>query len=384
MKKKNTQEKLKSDVREYCGLSKQRFEILSIIKKLKKTTPNDVVVASKDGIGNPHDQISKLTQDGFVKRVGSRAFSLTSKGEAVFSPKTEVREKNIKFNKEEVEGFLEFAKKENCLDLLSEMLNPALLGLEKERLACLLSMISNWDDFNDRNRITVLYEGPTSTGKTAIIRWAQRFLWGGWVDSSVTRSSLEGSGKGYQFSQGCLQDADNSTLFIDEVDKLSHKDQSALLAAIELGSVPIRKDRVKKDTDARIRVVATCNNKQRLMEELLSRFDLIFHISPLSHEKIEKLIRKNINDWGREKQSPYGNGFLKKYLMFAKQREAKLPEDREWMEEFILTERKFGSLQGKDVRQVQAIFRIALAVAKLRLKECVDKQDLKRAIELIQ
>ncbi|MBI2046762.1 sigma 54-interacting transcriptional regulator, partial [Candidatus Pacearchaeota archaeon] len=44
-------------------------------------------------------------------------------------------------------------------------------------------------------------------------------------------SSLKGTGKGFQFSEGTLQKADNSVLFVDEIDKMDKKDQEALLSA---------------------------------------------------------------------------------------------------------------------------------------------------------
>ena len=70
--------------------------------------------------------------------------------------------------------------------------------------------------------------------------------------------------------------------------------------------------------------------------------------------------------------------------MFVNQWETRLPEDREWINNYLLKELKYGVLQNKDPRHLEAIYRIAISIGKLRLHPEVNQDDLKRAMELLE
>lgn len=372
------------------SLTKQQHCILEIIKDLdKSTTPNEIENVYKSrykemGDSSVYKQLERLIIDGLVKRLSHGKYGLTDKCMSLLYKKEEVsKEHSINFTEEEIKEFKEFALSENCLDALTEMLNPALLGLQKERLSALITLVSSKDQHNDRNRVTLLLTGPSSVGKSKIIEWMYHFLWGFWVENDASKSSLKGTGKGYQFSEGVLQKADNSIVYIDEIDKMTKNDQGSLLTAIELGTVKVNKDRVDRETWARVRIIATCNNKGMVIEQLLNRFDIICDVKKLSDEERDMLIIKKTNDWNREKLFGKGSNFLKRYLIFANQWETKLPEDREWIGNYLLKEINYGVLQSKDPRQVEAVYRIALAIGKLRLHPEVVLDDLKKAMGIL-
>lgn len=371
-------------------LTKQQHNILGIMLDLKKeTTPNElenIYRSRHDEIGETsiYKQLERLVADGLAKRLAHGKYGVTDKCLFLLRKREGIKEEYpISFSEKEVKEFQEFAKDANCLDLLSEMLNPALLGLKKERLAALITLVSMKDIHGDRNRVTLLFSGPPSVGKTQVIKWIHHFLWGFWIESDASKSSLKGTGKGYQFSEGVLQKADNSILLIDEMDKMDKKDQSALLTAIELGIVKVDKDRVDRETAARVRVIATCNNKDMILEQLLNRIDIQLDFKKLEEDERNKLLTKRTNDWNREKMSERGPSFLKRYLMFVNQWEICLPEDREWVNNVLLKELKYGILQKKDPRQLEAVYRIALAVGRLRLHQEVNIDDLKVAIGIM-
>lgn len=367
---------------EYNGLSKQRKEILETIKQLGKAKPNDIVAKNPD-IKNVYEQLERLLQDGYVKRISERTFALTERGEIIFEKKTEKRV-NLQFTEEEIKLFTEMSKQPGWVDRLAEQLNPALLGLITERKACLLSIVSPEDKYGDRNRIHTLLSGPTSVGKSKIIEWMRDFLWGYFMDPSAKRSSIEGTGKGYQFSQGLLQRADNSTLYIDEIDKLSSDEQTTLLRAMEAGKVDVNKDRVSQQTNTRVRVIATCNNKNRLIEPLRSRFDIQLEINDLSKEDIDRLMTKRFNDWNRPKMTLEADFSLKRYLLYAAQFDVKLPEDRETMALHTKEQLKWGQLQNKDIRQIESIPRLMLGLAKIKLIKEPGEEELREVIEIIK
>lgn len=370
-------------------LTKQQLNILDIMLKLdRETKPNElenIYRKRHDKIGSTsiYKQLERMISDGFIKRVSHGKYIITDKCLSLLKNKKAPVQQRIKFTEEEIKEFVEFSRQKNSLEMLSEMLNPALLGLKKERLATLISMISLNDQHGDRNRVTLLLSGPPSVGKTQIIKWAKTFLWGHWVESDASNPSLKGTGKGFQFSEGILQKADGSVIFIDEIDKMEKNDQESLLTAIELGAIKVSKDRVDRLTSARIRIIATCNEKKRVIEQLSSRFDIQIDIERMTEEERDRLITKKTNDWNREKISIKDNDFLKKYMMFVNQWDVKLPEDREWINNYLLVELKYGVIQNKDLRQIEAIYRISLAIGRLGLHPEVTKDDLKMAIEIM-
>lgn len=368
-------------------LTKQQLDIVRILNELGKPAKiNELQGLYKErykseiGIGI-HKQIQRLVEEGYLKNVGHGCYDITDMTKAVMENKTEAVLPNLQFDATEVKEFTAFSVKENAIQLLAENLNPGIIGLENERLAVLASLVSLADSAGDRNRVSVLIEGEVSSGKTSVIKWCYQNLWGFWADSDAREAALKGTGRGYQLAPGLLSMANNSVLYIDELDKMPPSEQNALLSAIEDGFVPINKDGVNTTLKTGVRIIATSNNRNRIIQPLLSRFDLKLYTKCISDEDIQRMIRKKGNEWGRDKEF-VNEGFLKRYLQYAKSFKTELPEDRTVFNEYIIRERETGSLQGQDIRAVESVYRITLAIARLRLKEKADIEDLKQALEL--
>ena len=165
-------------------LTKQQYSILDIMMDLKRdTTPNELENIYKGrykeiGDASIYKQLERLVADGLIKRLAYGMYGITEKCLMILKKKDIKEEYSITFSEEDIKEFLKFAKIDNCLELLADMVNPALLGLQKERLAALISLISAKDRHGDRNRVTVLLTGPPSVGKTQIIKFIYHFLWG--------------------------------------------------------------------------------------------------------------------------------------------------------------------------------------------------------------
>jgi DNA replicative helicase MCM subunit Mcm2 (Cdc46/Mcm family) len=296
---------------------------------------------------------------------------------------TDIGAPSISFDEEEVIKFQEFSKQPEILKRLSEHLNPTLLGLEKVRTAVLLSMVSLADSNQSKNRVHILITGETSTGKTAIIRWAADNLWGLYGDSHTSGAGLVGRAAGAQFKKGLISEANHSTLFIDELDKIETEDLDALLSAMQTGRVYIHKDQVDKNFEAQTRIIAACNNITGFREEFLSRFDLVIEAQQLNKETVEALIRQKVNDWNRIGEI-ISEEFFKRYMLYVAQHPVMLPEDREWLADAVIHEMRFGGLQGADIRKIESAIRIGLSIARLKLKDEIDREDLKEAFDLIK
>lgn len=369
-------------------LTPQQRHILSLMLKLdRETTPNELKSLYSEkhhelGVGI-YKQLDRMIEDGFIKRVSDRHYTVTQKTINILEDKQSTKAFNINFTKEQIQSFIEFSKQENHLEKLTELLNPAILGLHTERLAVLATMVSQKDEYGDRNRISILLSGSTGVGKTKIIEYAYNHLWGFWCDWDTSTASLRGVVKGSLYKEGLLQKANNGTLFIDELDKMPQEEQNALSQAIETGIVSVHKDMVHQETPARIRAIATSNKTSTILSNLLSRFDLILDLKPLTDEEKERLLRKKINDWNREK-GHYDATFFKDYMNYANQFDVKLPDDRDTISNYISSELKSGSLQGRDVRGLDSAIRFSIAIAKLSLHQNMKLEDLKKAIELIK
>lgn len=368
-------------------LTKQQTEVLKILEKKPKlqakTLETEYKTRYKKNIGNTSAVLNKLIQKGAIKRLDRGEYSITEEGKAKLQKK-QIDITTAMFTKEEIEAFHKFSDQKDFTQEITQAFAPHLLGLEKEKIACLLSMISSTDQDNDRHRIHILYQGEPGSGKSSIIKTAYQKLWGFFADGDAKAAALTGTGSGYQTTSGLLAEADNSTVFIDEIDKMSRENQSALLGAMEAGFFTINKDKViDRHVDARVRCIATCNNIERLREELVDRFDLIFDIKKLSKEQKTALLKLKINDWARPKQTETIPNFLKKYLQYAKTIKTTLPEDREQISKILTTELDTGSLEGKDVRKLEAAIRTTIAIAKLQLKNTADTEDCKKALKIM-
>jgi Holliday junction DNA helicase RuvB len=73
-------------------------------------------------------------------------------------------------------------------------------------------------------------------------------------------------------------------LLVDEIEHMPYKDQTSLLSIMETGILTETKSQKTRSTQLKTWIFATCNNKEKLLSPLLSRF-IIFHLKPYSRSK---------------------------------------------------------------------------------------------------
>jgi replication-associated recombination protein RarA len=73
-------------------------------------------------------------------------------------------------------------------------------------------------------------------------------------------------------------------LLVDEIEHMPYKDQTSLLSIMETGILTETKSQKTRSTQLKTWIFATCNNKDKLLSPLLSRF-IIFHLKPYNHSK---------------------------------------------------------------------------------------------------
>ena len=80
-------------------------------------------------------------------------------------------------------------------------------------------------------------------------------------------------------------------LLIDEIEHMPYKDQTILLSLMETGILSETKSQKTRNTQLKTWVFATCNNKERLLTPILSRF-MIFHLRPYNRSKFIEISNK--------------------------------------------------------------------------------------------
>ncbi|NJE05911.1 helix-turn-helix domain-containing protein [Thermococcus sp. M36] len=227
--------------------------------------------------------------------------------------------------------------------------------------------------------------------------------------AAAVRDEFTGS---WVLEAGVLVLADGGFALIDEFDKMSDRDRSAIHEALEQQSVSISKAGITATLNARTTVIAAANpkygrfNRHKPLPEqldlpptLLSRFDLIFLLLDEPDEKIDGAIAEHILKVRRGEAEavtpkiPYD--LLRKYIAYARKNIHPVLS-REAMEEikrYYVRMRKGLRRKGDDeelqpipitARQLEALIRLSEAHARMRLSETVTREDAKAAIAIIE
>lgn len=228
------------------------------------------------------------------------------------------------------------------------------------------------------------------------------------LTAAAVRDELTGS---WVLEAGVLVLADGGIALIDEFDKMSDKDRSAIHEALEQQSVSISKAGITATLNSRTTVIAAANpkygrfNKLKPLPEqldlpptLLSRFDLIFVLIDEPNERLDSEIARHILKVRRGEAEavapkiPYE--LLKKYIAYARKNIHPVLS-REAMDEilhyYVKMRRKIRSGNEEGVkpipitpRQLEALIRLSEARARMRLSEVVTREDAQDAIRLIE
>jgi len=150
---------------------------------------------------------------------------------------------------------------------------------------------------------------------------------------------------------------------------------------MENGSVSIFKGKHRERLDARVRVLAGANDLKRLPRPLVDRFDFVWELGQPDPEEMAEIMAWKLDTWLRRKRQD--TELVVKFVWYVRSRP--LPEwpdeERERAKQLI---RRFILLteQKRSVRWYERLLRIAVAIARARLKPRVGVEDLLEAIKL--
>ena len=214
--------------------------------------------------------------------------------------------------------------------------------------------------------------------------------------------------RGWALEGGALVLSNGGIVCIDELDKMTPEDRSAMHEALEQQQVSISKANIQATLRAQTTVLAAANPKMGrfdpytpiasqidLPSPLINRFDLIFPVRDIPNRDKDERIASHVLRSQRDLEltrPEISSDFLKKYMAYIKQNIKPELSDSAINEikKFYVDLRNKGSHGEEDIkpipisaRQLEALVRLSEASAKLRLSKKVTKQDAQRAIDIL-
>ncbi|PIU62253.1 AAA family ATPase [archaeon CG07_land_8_20_14_0_80_38_8] len=342
--------------------------------------------------------------------------------ESNYTESIEREYEDIEVTEEDVRQIELLAKDPEIYDKLIRSMSPSIRGKNKIKEAMVLQMFGGVrkerkDGTKSRGDIHILLIGDPGTGKSQLVKSMAaiapkaRFVSGkGATGAGLTATVVKDEIlKGWALEAGALVLANRGILCIDEIDKMSTEDRSAMHEAMEQQTISISKANVQATLNCQTSIIAAANPKygrfdpyKPIAEQidmpitLLSRFDLIFPIRDIPDKEEDTKLAEHIllghQDAGRyEPMIP--PEIVRKYVSYAKQTvKPKLTDAAvEEIQNFFVNLRNKEVMHENEARavpltprQLEALVRLSEASAKIRLSKKVLKQDAKRAISLMK
>jgi replicative DNA helicase Mcm len=331
----------------------------------------------------------------------------------------------LDFSKEEEERIKRLSKDPKIWTKLISTIAPTIYGYNEIKASLLLQLFGGRrktlsDGLIKRGDIHILLVGDPGAGKSQLLQFIgkaapkARFVSGkGASGAGLTAAVVKDEFlKGWSLEAGAMVLANKGLCAIDELDKMSPEDRSALHEALEQQTVTISKANIQATLRAETTVLAAANPKQGrfdpytpiasqidLPPALISRFDLIFPIRDLPNREQDTNIASHILDPPKEKDiSSKGIDLdlLRKYISYSKNNIKPVLSEgaKEEIKKFYVDLRNNPSSpmaseqEIKPIpvtpRQLEAIVRLAEASARVKLSKTITKHDAKLAISLLK
>ncbi len=327
----------------------------------------------------------------------------------------------IDISEEDLEKIKELSKDKDLFKKLTNAIAPSIYGYREIKASLLLQLLGGTrkvmpDGVKRRGDIHILLVGDPGAGKSQLLQFIAkaapkaRFISGkGASGAGLTATVVKDEVlKGWSLEAGAMVLANGGICAIDELDKMTPEDRSALHEALEQQTITISKANIQATLRSETTVLAAANPKYSrfdpytpipaqidLPPSLINRFDLIFPIRDIPNKEIDEKIAGHILKLYQSEgsiEAPMDSDLMKKYIAYARKNiKPKMTEAAaKEIQDFYVNLRN--SVQSGDdasvrpipisARQLEAIIRLSEASAKLRLSNKVTREDAKLAIGL--
>ncbi len=394
-------------------------------KRINVLLKEDLVSPITEKKTNPG---TKIVMTGVLKEIPvtlktggqSTRFEIMLESNYVHTIEEQFSEINI--SEEEKEEIIALSKDKDLLKKIVKSAAPNIYGHDYIKQALILQMVGGLKkvrkgDITSRGDMHILLIGDPGSGKSQLLKRMSmiapkgKFVSGkGASGAGLTASVVKDEFlNGWSLEAGALVLANKGMVFIDELDKMSREDMSAMHEALEQQTVTISKANIQATLLCETTVLAAANPKfgrfdpyEMLAKQIempstiLNRFDLIFPFRDMPNKDKDKelasfiLTRHKGHTLDKKETKELDTEFLRKYIAYAKSIKPILSDEAiEEIENYYVKMRGSGSEEDGvksipiSARQLEGLIRLSEASAKIRLATEITRDDAKMAIELV-
>lgn len=321
---------------------------------------------------------------------------------------------DITITEQDKQDIIRLSEDRDVYRLLGNSINPAIWGYDEVKVSLVLQMFGGVTIEADNNaeRIRgdshILLCGDPSMAKSQLIRSVAKIIPNCVYTSGKSTSAAgltvaavrdESTGQ-WTLEAGALVLANGAFCVVDELDKMSAEDRSALHEAMESQSISVSKAGISQTLKTACPMLCAANPKMgRFIKEmpfadqinlppaLMSRFDLIFMLLDKPNEEYDTKVAKRILDLSDEALDgkltrPVSIDLFRKYLIYSKQFTPRLTDEvKDYLTKEYIHIRTDG-YSSITPRQLEALKRLTQSAARVQLRNECTLDNAKLAVTL--